>query len=418
MKKSCVFIGTIEVAGVASNLAVGLKQIGYDVILTSKFRHPFGYGATLKQHPINVLWQKIGDMRIRLKGRASIMKPLGFLVDKCFALIVLAYALKKCDVFVLNFGSQIVSRKFDLILLKYLNKKIIVIYLGSDSRPPYLDGGRFPGVGRENIPKAETIYKQIKKCKKMISLHEKYADYIINNKHSGHYFKKPFLDYEKVSPAAVIKSGNIHRRLTRNRPLDSNAEFTIVHAPSNPLVKGTATIELIISELRRNGFRVILKKLEGLSNDEVQVHIADCDFVIDQLYSDLQMPVFATEAALQGKPVIIAGYSASLDFKENVNSSEITFFVHPTQIREAVVYFFENPDFRKRISENAQIFASNNQSPAAVARRFELMFLDNVPDDWYCEQCSSTDMNGCGLTEERRTALIEAITSKYGSSIL
>ena len=418
IKKSCVFIGTIEVAGVASNLALGLKQIGYDVLFISKFHHRFAYEARLKPSRINAIWQKIGDWRQSPKCQNKILKILGFLLDKCVAFIVLAYALKKCDIFVLNFGSQIVSRKFDLLLLKYLNKKIIVIYLGSDSRPPYLDGGRFPGVDNEEIPKAEIIYKQIKKCKKMVALHERYADYIINNRHSGHYFKKPFLDYEQVSPVAVIGLEDEATRMNATEIPTKNDGINILHIPSNSLVKGTTVIESTIQDLQKDGYPIHFTKIENVTNAEVQANVSKCDFIIDQLYSDQKLPVFATEAALQAKPVIIAGYSASLEFQENVATSETSFFVHPTQIRQAIIYFLENPKFRECISGNAKIFSSNHQTPHAVALRFELMFADDVPDNWYCHEFSTNDLTGCGLTEERRTALMEAVINKYGSSAL
>ncbi len=82
----------------------------------------------------------------------------------------------------------------------------------------------------------------------------------------------------------------------------------ILHAPSHPRAKGTDRIRLAVESLRSKGYEIEYTELTNAANAEVLAHLHECDFVIDQLYSDTPMATFAAEAADVGRPSVVGGY--------------------------------------------------------------------------------------------------------------
>ena len=48
---------------------------------------------------------------------------------------------RRYDAFVFLYGETITNTGFELTLLRWLGKRTVVVFVGSDARPPYIDGG-------------------------------------------------------------------------------------------------------------------------------------------------------------------------------------------------------------------------------------------------------------------------------------
>lgn len=79
--------------------------------------------------------------------------------------------------------------------------------------------------------------------------------------------------------------------------------FKIVHAPSNPLVKGTKYIRNEINKLKHLGFEIEYIELIGVPNKKVQEIISDCDIVVDQILLG-EIGTLSFEGMGLGKPVV------------------------------------------------------------------------------------------------------------------
>ena len=77
----------------------------------------------------------------------------------------------------------------------------------------------------------------------------------------------------------------------------------IVHAPSNPKVKGTFFIRKSIKKLKKMGFKIEYIELIGVPNDKVQKVISNADIVIDQILIG-EISTLCFEGMGFGKPVI------------------------------------------------------------------------------------------------------------------
>ncbi len=105
-------------------------------------------------------------------------------------------------------------------------------------------------------------------------------------------------------------------------------KLRVVHAPSNPLVKGSRYVSQAVDKLKRDGFDIELKMLSGVSHEEVIKAIKESDLLIDQLH--IGAPgVFTLEGWRYGKPVacyfndsVISDYSGDCPVV-NVNPESI-----------------------------------------------------------------------------------------------
>ncbi len=176
-----ILIGLTEIAGYYSNLKKGFDTIGEDCTFVNVSQHPFNYGGDdTNIKLINVLkW----SYRQQLKHKSGFKKVLFFLFNQFIKLQVFIWATLKFDIFIFAFGQSFFN-SFDLIILKLLNKKIILSYMGSDSRPPYINGSRY----NNNTP--IYYYEATKTMKRRVASLEKYSDHVIDATTCGHFHKK------------------------------------------------------------------------------------------------------------------------------------------------------------------------------------------------------------------------------------
>jgi hypothetical protein len=192
----------------------------------------------------------------------------------------------------------------------------------------------------------------------------------------------------------------------------------ILHAPSHPS-KGTAEIREMIESLRRKGYRIEFVEITGRPNHEVQQEIARCDFVIDQLYSDLPMASFAGEAALQCKPTVIGGYYAEL-MKHDLPAhlTPPSHFCFPEEMEEGIERMIVDEEYRRELGERARQFMLEYWSPEAVAKNFLRLISGDIPEEWMFDPRDLRYMHGYGMRHEVVREKIRQIIDTYGVEAL
>lgn len=172
----------------------------------------------------------------------------------------LARLLPRTDVFHFYFGLTLVPQRVQYPLLRLLDKRCVMHYLGRDMRwktPEELASGRRAGariVGSHDalrwVPDAEVV--------------------------------PPGIDVAAIEPAPPAREG---------RPV-------ILHAPSSRARKGT---EHVLAACE--GLDAELRLVEGLRHDEAFERYRDADLVVDQLNAGWY-GLFAIECLALGKPVL------------------------------------------------------------------------------------------------------------------
>lgn len=182
----------------------------------------------------------------------------------------------------------------DIKIAHFLKKTIFVTFQGSDARLISFSKNNyeFHFSKEENAPFYETDDIDIIR---KVNLFDKYADRIfaLNPDLLNTLPKRSiFTPYASVNPdsfSPIIGS--------------KNKNLTLVHAPSNRLVKGTEYLVNAVKKLQQENFKIDLVLIEGLTNIEALEQYKKADIVVDQLLAGWY-GAFAVEVMSFGKPVI------------------------------------------------------------------------------------------------------------------
>lgn len=380
-----VSIGPGDVAGYFSALKSGFDEIGIEsehfMFSSSQYQYEESH-HTLRR--LSIISTKLRSNRFYLA------KITGIFLSVLYRIFIFFYALVRFDTFIF-LGSWSFFNFYDLPILRLFKKKIIVVFIGSDARPPFFNGRYLDDSPRMSDPRQ--IKAETDGMRRRIRIIERYADHIINQTATDQLFTKEYIRFAAVGlPIRMAKGGN---------PPSATDTVKIVHAPSRPIAKGSLVFSRAIEELRKEGFSIDFVELTGVPNEVVLDTIASCDFVLDQLYSDTPMAMFATEAAMLGKPAVVGGYYAA-DYAIDNPDSECppSLFTPPGEIKDAIRRMIEDRDFRVTLGKQARAFVRTHWNAAAVARRFVQIAEEQAPPTWLGRPEDTKYIYGWGLSLE------------------
>lgn len=406
-----VFIGPVEIAGIAEGLAHGLCKLGVDAKVVLSSSHRFKYGGEKASWLID-FWQRLGAARKSVPRNKLLLKFTMVFIHGLWGWLVLLCALKKYDVFIFLYGQTITNSAFELWLMEKVGRKIIFAGVGSDTRPPYIDGGLFPGNVDGEFPDPGYLVEQTKRCKERLRLQERYASYWINSPAAAHFHEGPFIGWPTLGIPRNLTVASSEIRM-------EGGPVRVLHSPSSPLAKGTPIILDVIERLKARGYEIDFVLLQNLPNDQVLQELKRCDFVVDQLYSDAPMAGFATEAAYFGKPAVVAGYFCSY-VNHCLKAEDIppSLFVLPEDLESAIEQLVVDAGERLELGNKAKCFVQSRWNVEEVASRFLCLLNDDVPEGWWIDPKDLCYLEGCGLHRERSRKLVKSVIDHAGVAAL
>jgi len=385
-----VFIGLGDVAGYYRGLERGFHEIGVEARFYDESAHPFGYG---KVGFLGRLSSAIEAARAAHGGAEPAVKVACLRTVRLVAHTWLfAWAIVRYDVFIFGGGDTLLRRR-ELPILRRLGKRIVWVFTGSDHRPPYLNGRLVRSAIENGL---EPLLRETAETAERVRIAEQYADVIVAAASSAQFHRQPFVHFIAMGIAAPNP-----QLIQASATVFQGKGLRILHCPSDPISKGTSLVRRHIAELRVAGREIDYVEMTGKPNAEVLAALRDCDFVIDELYSDTPMGVFATEAGRLGKPVVVAGYYARQYKRDLASLGEIppTLFCEPEQAGEAIRLMVDDEPFRTELGQRAAEFVCQHWSPTEVARRYLRLIDGDIPAEWWCDPTSSDYVMGWGLTE-------------------
>jgi glycosyltransferase involved in cell wall biosynthesis len=401
-----VFIGIKELGGYYSNLKNGFDSCHVHSVMLNIETNPFQYTYWFQHNPLWANWANTFSNKILpafyySSGFFRIIWDL--VIARIYRFILFTVVLFQYDVFIFSYGTTFFNLK-ELPLLKYLGKKIILVFHGSDLRPIFMDGG---ALLQFNKTKNEIIFN-IQKQKKRIAFMEKYSDYIITIPSIAQFLSKSFVNWWMVGIPFSSKK-------IRNTYKSKNKYLRILHAPSDKQVKGTIRIREIVESLKKKGYTFEYVELINKTNNEVLKELMRCDFVIDQLYSDTPMPILPTEAGYFGKPSVIGGYLESIQYQPFLPP---TLYANPEKMEEIVTKLIINHQYRKRVGLKAKKFVKSRWNPSRVAQRYLRIIKGKIPKVWICRPDKIDYFKGAGLPEWKLKKVIRYVVKKGGMESL
>lgn len=428
-----VFLGLAEVSGFYSNLKAGFDEIGVSAELVTLTQHRFEYGDNHPSIFVRLAQAAVAG-RLTYQQASPPIRLFWTLWAAVTRLMLLIWALLRFDVFV--FGCSTSFFRFrELPLLKFLGKKVIYNFHGTDGRcgfmdgfaedifldPEFREGTGYIGPLRESddmLTKRAKIkaYAEITAFRKAnIDWIDRYADVIINSPSHGQYHTRPFVQRLIVGMPYMPNRDLIARQQSKT----SGGSVKILHSPSYPEGKGSPQIREAIQALKAKGLDIEFIEITGRPNSEVLELIGQCDFVIDQLYSDMAMVGFATEAAFFGKPAIVGGYYAAHQQEDLVeNWIPPTYFCLPEEIEQAIEKLVVDHEFRQDLGAKAREFVETRWFAPRSAERIIALANSDFPKEWLFDPMQSSYVGGMGLSLQSVSDIANGIIAQHGIGAL
>lgn len=196
---------------------------------------------------------------------------------------------------------------------------------------------------------------------------------------------------------------------------NDNAIACALHAPSNPLAKGTVEIRQVVQNLKAEGIPIELTEIHGQPNKVVIEALRRCDFVIDQCYSDTPMAGLTSEAAALGRPAVVGGYELErLAVRLPQDLMPPSAICHPDSLEDMVRELATNRRRRAELGRRAQAFIRDQWHRHVVGRRFVRLIDGDIPDEWWFSPAESDYRLGSGGAEGNRRAIVQAMVARFG----
>lgn len=408
-----VFIGLVEVAGFYSRLASGFRQVGVPCTVCFLTEHALRYESDYPETRLTRWTRWTGAKIAQARGagrvlRAAVLRPIGFLVRVALFIRMAT----SHDVFVFGFGTTF-FRGLDVRLLRALGKKVVIVFNGTDHRPPYLNGVLW---GDDPSASLAGMAVEARRIKARVRRLERHANVIVGHHLAAQFHEAPFVPLMIVGLPCRVPERE------PGRPHDASQPIRLVHAPSNPRVKGTDRIRVAVASLVSRGYAVEFIEIIGRPNAEVLDELRRCDFVVDELYSDCRMAGLASEAALFAKPSVVAGY-ASDELMRIPGCYEAADFppalyCRPEDVEGAIESLMNDVELRGTLGEQARAFVDTEWRAELVADRI-LKLIDGTGTGYpYVAPQDLRYFHGFGLPEPQLRELLRSYVAAFGESAL
>jgi len=381
-----VFVGPTEVAGIVQGLVSGFVRLGIDAQAVLESEHPFGYGSRARGPMLLRAWLRSGTRARRLPWRRPLAKGSAALLHFALAWPVLAWAVARFDAFVFTYGRSITNTALELWLLRRLGRPVVVLFVGSDSRPPYINGA----LQGENVAR---LARDTRRTQRRVRRFERGGACCVNAPATAHFHQAPVVNWFAIGfPRDVPGAAGV-------RPARcSEPALRVVHSPSNPRVKGTARIQAAVEAVRARGVAIELVMLSGLDNTAVLAALGDADLVLDQLYSDTPMAGLATEAAQLGRPALVGGhFAAGMPAALMGATVPPSCFVEPAQFERALETLARDRAALAALGAAARRFVVEEWDCRQVAARVLRLLQGERPPQWLFDPRAVRYLEGCGL---------------------
>lgn len=400
----------VEIAGGLNGLRQGFRELGRPCDLINRIPHPYKYPD---DHWASRALQWLCYESAPPGRRKRPLRKFWALARELFKFGVFLMALVKYDVFIFYYHTTFSDRWRDLPILKFFKKKLIFVYVGSDSRPPYL-GGAVP-VDLADPAAVARMTREAAAQKRQIQRIEKYADYIVNWLPQAYFHERPIVLGNIIGLPATAPA----EQPARPAPEAAGRPPVVLHAPSKSLAKGSPLIRAAVERLKQRGLDFQYVEVSGQPHAKVMELLGQCDFVVDQVFSDTPMAGFATEAAFFGKPALVGGYFAEV-INDYVPPEAVapSLYVHPDQLEETMARLIVDADYRLKAGQRAREYARTYLAPAKVAARFLRLIEDDVPAQWFRNPADIKYLAGDSLPLEQVRARVAAVIRTAGAGAL
>lgn len=272
--------------------------------------------------------------------------------------ILLGYLMNISNNFVYIWETGfLINRGMEFKFLKRRGKKLILFFCGDDIRSPKLSFEYSDKLGVDNFLSYVNydLDKQEKRVKENAEIADQYADLIFNfpicqisylNKKT---YYNPYIYNSKGFSNSVEKYDNIDK-------------YRIVHAPSNPLIKGTMLVRAAIKKLMIQGYKIEYIEIQNKLNLEVVKELKKSHIVLNQFHGlGYAIGLFGVEA-LANSNCLLTSFSTEKLENDNIYSklNEACVNTRYWEVYDKLKLLLDNPHQIKEYAVSGYNFAYEN----------------------------------------------------------
>jgi glycosyltransferase involved in cell wall biosynthesis len=365
-KKKKIFIGWIDICGQIGDLKEGYRKNGHTVFTMSNHKTVAGADNRFS-------WLVYPDWLLKAKN------PLIVLLRKFYTLLIVPpmrfcfwlFAVFYFDVFHFMWVPEWYTPLL-LSVLKKLNKKIIVHFVGSDIRwvPTWLQEFEFRGLDHpdSDVRMEATIQSGITLDEKLryVRTFEKYADIILSLPEQAQLQLRPYYNFY-----LPVQMQDIHYQ-PRQNPIP-----LVCIGTSGFKDKGSQQLLDAFYKFYENTpvpFELVV--IKGMKHTEVMQLLMRCDIFIYTPYGS-GTGKFGMEALAAGA-VTLTGYDKAWHIYPE--DCPVVHVQEKTLIQQ-VLYYLQHPDERKALSLQSRQYAQKHADIYTITKNI-LDKLDNTIDQY------------------------------------
>ncbi len=159
----------------------------------------------------------------------------------------------------------------------------------------------------------------------------------------------------------------------RRQLVQASAEFEVLHAPSDPLIKGTRHVEAAVRQAARLRPSIRLRLVQGFDADAAAARFAGADCAVDQLHMGWH-GLFAVEAMLLGLPVLVYIRPELRERARDLPAVAVT----AGTLAGTLVDLHDRPARCKELAYRGPDYARRVHGLGAVAERLKRLYEERV----------------------------------------
>lgn len=405
-----IFIGLREISGYYTNLSRGLRDLGYRVIFVGGELHPFRYGSDAERAALPLIprvYENLLIARRDVKKLRRLQLPVLNTLIEIWQIIMFIWSLFICDVYIFGYAHSFIKGGYDLAILKWLSKRVIVnMGHGSESRPPYIDGSLRRSDG--SWGKLTHLRKQAKFIARRAIRIERYASLVVASPLTSQFLTLPAICFFAIGQPVKPPTSS-----TGSSPKQRDS-VKIFHAPSKPIAKGSVEIKKVVTALALEGLNIDFVEVTNRPNADVLAQLQQCDVVVDQLYSDSTMTGIAYEAAELAKPTIVSGYGFhDVAIYSKAMAAPPTLKCTPETFENTLRFYIENQLARIEAGQKAQDFVRSHWSQKSVAAKYKKLISASIEPEWIFNPRDIQYIFGCALKTSDLKNILDQYISKF-----
>lgn len=268
-----IFLGLNNTAGICTSFKDGFAQNNIEADFYSYTQHIFGYET-----------DKI------INFSSNILKRR---LQKLMLLIKLMFRYKY---FIFDTASTLLPRYKDIKIFRFFGKKTMMVFTGCDIRmPEIVSKYRWNPCAECTLEYKTYVGCDIEAKKQMIPSAENEFDIIVAPQEASGYIKRKF-----VRAYFPVNIDNFPEKIYYKSAL--NKKIRILHAPSDPVYKGTKYIIEAIEKLRKD-YDFEFVTVTNISINKLYEEIKKSDLIIDQMLTGIY-GLFTIESMAMFRPVV------------------------------------------------------------------------------------------------------------------